>query len=393
MKIPIKISKSMSVNGIWTGSHERTLLRVAKSFREERNLIIGEFLSLKTRTNDTVTLQIETAYEDDVQADSDCAYVTEEVFDLIKIDNNNNQKVLPVDGITLGCDPEFFLINNANYVINANMFFKKWGDVGHDGLLMEIRPTPSTDENVVVNNMYNLLLKTRQEINKKHKDDIKMLAFSHYMGLSAGFHLHYGLPKEILGKGNIKNMVISQVVKALDYYIGFPSIIPEGNEDSIRRSAPHIEYGKPGNYRLDNHTLEYRVPGGHLLRHPILTLGLLGLGAIVVEDIISRIKLCTDSFTNLENMTSTKDLNELYPNIPIMTEIFNVICCKSVTPALSYIDDIINDVRNMINFDKRKNSIEPFFDYILSNKQFNSNIENNWRSFYYEIQQRQMGIF
>jgi len=53
------------------------------------------------------------------------------------------------------------------------------------------------------------------------------------------------------------------------------------------------------------------MPGGSLLRHPILTRGVLGLGAVVIEDIISRIKICTDSFENLEHMSSRKDLVEI----------------------------------------------------------------------------------
>jgi len=72
-----------------------------------------------------------------------------------------------------------------------------------------------------------------------------MLAASYYMGISAGFHIHFGLNPSILGshRGPRANL-LRQVVRALDYYVGIPATISEGQEDSTRRTAPYLEYGK-----------------------------------------------------------------------------------------------------------------------------------------------------
>ena len=393
MEIPLRVSNKMNIASRWFGSIERTLIRVPQELRDKLSLLAGDFISLRTKDAQLISLQIATAYKEDMEISTGHAYVTDEIFKLIGIETETGKhEINQVTGITLGCDPEFFLVNRWNgQIVHTGKFFHKWGDVGndHEGWLMEIRPLPSTSETVVTNNIYGLLSKAKQAISNSlmlFKDQIMMYAASHYNGMTAGFHLHYGLPQEILGAAPIQDLIAMQIVKALDYYVGIPAIIPEGAEDSKRRTQPFIAYGKPGGYRLDNRTLEYRVPGGSMLRHPVLTRGLLGLGALVVEDMVSRIKEASDNFTNLKTIATNSSVQDLYPHIPQVHDIFYMICSVDLGLARSRIPSILEDIRMMIGYENRKEAVEGLFKAINEGHQFSSDIEENWRIVRHEIQ-------
>ena len=167
-------------------------------------------------------------------------------------------------------------------------------------------------------------------------------------------------------------------------------MIPEGGHDSYRRSVPYIEYGKPGTYRLDNRTLEYRVPGGILLRHPAWTAGLLGLGAVVIEDIVARIKHHSKDFEELVNVGNDAAIRALYPNILPVGEIFNVICSPNTDTAKKHLGQIWNDIQSMVSYPARRHSVNNFFQTL--EEKFPLDIEENWWRHYGKRQQKQMDV-
>lgn len=403
MEINIRTSNKMDTKKISDfGISEHRLLHMPQDLRVLCGIEKGTYISLYCIDGNMISLQVVPAYEEDITKDTLSAYVTSKTGKLLGLSHNKEigKEVSLVNGITLGCDPEFFLVDaDKGFTHRASAFFNKWGDVGYDGVMAEIRPLPSTSEQVVTDNIYLLICKARTLIDTNLKytnHNIIMVAASTFNNVQAGFHLHYGIPQPILGPApptSIKERLLNLMVKSMDFYLGIPSIIPEGSMDYIRRTHPFIEYGKPGGYRLDTRTLEYRVPGGSLLRHPALTRGLLALGAVVVEDIVSRINHCTDSFINLKEISSINDLQELYPHIPPTTEIFKAICNQNINIAKAWMQTIQEDVRNMVGYKRRSKTVDDFFTIIMSDHIFSNNIEENWRKFYYEAQQRQMGVY
>ena len=380
MKLSIKPSKEMDEKIDEESLLERRLIRVPEELRELSEIYLGDFLDMKTKDGGVISLAVDRAYEEDIKVNPLSAYVTSEVFETLFGGEADGYEVDLVEGITLGCDPELILVSRKDAeIILANRFFNKWGAVGYDGMLMEFRPLPSTSEEIVVNSLFGLIQQARNVIDKsKYHRDIKimMTAVSSYRKISAGFHLHYGLPNEVLGQS--KRFIANQVVKALDYYVGIPSMLPEGSDDSYRRTVPYLEYGKPGNYRLDHRTLEYRVPGAALMKHPVLARGIMSLGAVVIEDIVSRIRHCTDGFANLKNAATDGDIRELYPNIPPVMQLFAAICNVSVDPAMSHFKSIKADVEKMVGYDRRSNSIKEYFRCIDSGVNFSPDVEENW---------------
>jgi hypothetical protein len=396
MNIPILPSKMMDKCISEGNVYERRLMRMPKDFRDFAEYIIGDFVYAKSKDGQIISLAVDQAYEEDVKTNSLSAFVATEIYNLLVGNSGGGFDVELVDGITFGCDPELIIVNQEGTVIPASGFFKKWGQVGYDGLLMELRPLPSTDENAVAFNLLNLLKQARQEIPNKN---LRMIAVSSYHAdaqitikykqptkLTAGFHLHYGLPKELLGYP--KRFIAMQLVKIMDYYVGIPAILPEGHFDSYRRSVPYIEYGKPGTYRIDNRTLEYRVPGGILMRHPTWTAGIIGLGAVVIEDLVSRIKYSSQNFSDLSEMSRDEVIRGLYPNIPPAMEVFRSICAPNIEVARIHLKNIKSDVEKMVGYARRQESIKRFFNNL--EKSFSPDVEENWWRYYGQGQSRQM---
>lgn len=397
MNISLKISNKMDTSGNVDD------LRVARLPRDARELYeypLGCFISARGKNGQLISLRVEPAYEADAKEDSMSMYVSSSVFNQIAA-TYGSADVEMVEGITLGCDPELMVVDrNTGHLVSSQYFFglKKWNPVGYDGLLLEFRPAPSVSEAVVVNNILGLIIEARRNLSSsKMYPNTMMAGISSFFGpaavarnvktgtailqpgtkLTAGFHLHYGLPRELLGYQ--RKFVAQQMVKALDFYVGIPSIIPEGNTDSYRRTVQGLEYGKPGMFRIDHRTFEYRTPGAANMKHPVLAQGLLGLGAVVIEDVVSRVATITEKFKNLNEIATDADIRILYPNIPPVMEIFRSICSPTTDVAKSYLPIIRSDVEKMVGYARRAESINNFFNNLET--AFPIDVEQNWRRY------------
>ena len=275
MNLKIKSSFRMSKDKSPLGNIEDRLIRIPKALREQLGINTGLFLRLKSKTGSIIPLQVTSAYADDVEVDPNYAYVSDITYAEISFDTI--KRLDPADDILLGCDPEFFIVDRmSGHNISASHFFPFYGAVGSDAGLAELRPRPNTDVEDLTKNMEELMFQAHKHLANRilyRKRPIRMIAASMHDNAAAGFHIHFGLPNFLLNS-NIPEVynLLSKMVYVLDYYIGIPSILPEGEEDYRRRSQRFSQYGKAGDFRTDNKiTMEYRVPGGHLLRHPILT--------------------------------------------------------------------------------------------------------------------------
>jgi hypothetical protein len=338
-------------------------------------------------------MRVDKAYTDDAMEEDLSAYVCSEVYKLIVAEKSTVADVEPVDGITLGCDPELILIDKNGTVIPASAYLHKNTPVGYDGLLLEFRPMPSVSEYDVTRNLYDLMRQMRYSVPKEfraisvsafHGDAQITPKYKQYVRVTTGFHLHYGLPRAFLGYS--QRFLADQIVKVLDYYVGIPATLPEGSSDSYRRTAPYMDYGKPGTYRLDNRTLEYRVPGGILLRHPAWACGLMGLGAAVIEDVAARLKYHSYDYTQMANVGNEQAIRLLYPNLPPVSDIFGTICNPTTDRAKMYMDNIVKDVRSMVGYSKREASINNFFNALEAD--FPVDTEVNWETCYGKRQSR-----
>lgn len=394
MNIKLATSLTMDKETGWNDEYEHRIVRIPLAYREANNLKLGEFIKFREIEGSINTFQIAEAFMEDVKIDQMCAYVTSAVYKKLSKNENNIGNIELITNITLGCDPEAFLVDKfTKNIVAAHRFMKKHGSVGHDGLLLEFRPNPSVYAEIVCDNLWQLIKKARIMLdNFVESQRIDIISGSSYNGLTAGFHLHYGLPHSLLGKRPGMATVARLMTTVFDYYVGIPAILPEGDKDIARRTTKFIAYGKPGDYRIDNKTFEFRLPGGINLSHPILTKGLLALGATVAEDLASRINTCTERFLKMESFSNNTDLHSLYPHIPDIHIFYGIICNPCIGAARYYFEEIKKDVRHMVGYNTREKIIETYFECLDRNIDFGNNIEQNWGTFYNEKQQREMVV-
>jgi hypothetical protein len=393
MDLRIKVSFQMSKDKSPLGNIEDRLIRIPKEARERLGLKIGRFLRLKSKAGSVLPLQITHAYKSDTDVDPSSAYVSDLTYDEISFETISTLD--PAEDILIGCDPEFFIVDGmSGRNLSASHFFSHYGEVGSDAGLAELRPRPSMDVNELTKSMEVLMFQAYKHLEGRmlyRKRPIYMVAASMHDNATAGFHVHFGLPDLFLDGSQRAYNLLVKMVYVLDYYVGIPSVLPEGEEDYWRRSRRYSQYGKPGDFRADDKiTLEYRVPGGHLLRHPILTMGLLAMSATVMKDMLSRLKVHTDNFRNLDILKRYEELRDFYPNIPDRSVVYHTVTNEKIGKALSYSDRILRDLQKMIGFSYHKKYILDYFSYVIGylgrGQKYTESIEHNWRLAHYEGQ-------
>lgn len=397
MKLELKISDKMSEKNSLLGNIENRLIRIPKYLREKIGLSNNQYINLKTKEGSTLPLKVTKIYIDDID-NGNFAFVSSETYH--KLYTESKQKVLPTEDILIGCDPEFFVVDRkSGKNVSASHFFQYNGQVGSDCGLAEIRPHPS-------NTVDGLLMNTRALLAQAHEvlcertlfknKDVYMVGASVCNKAAAGFHIHFGLPSEALVENNmITEALRHRMVTVLDYYVGILSIIPEGKEDSMRRAHESGQYGKPGDFRYDYLTFEYRVPGGHLLRHPVLTRGLFAISKVVMTDMLSRIKMASSNFKNVDLLKNYESMRLLYPNLPDRSDVYYTITSKEIEGALELVPYIKKDLEQMESFVENRTAIEDYLHYIefyaSKGHKFPEDIARNWRLIN-EVQPEQMAV-
>ena len=380
------MSFKMSKDKSPLGNIEDRLIRIPAYVRESLDLNTGLFLRLKSKKGTPIPLQVSHAYKDDTDIDSRVAYVSDTTYGEIQFGSIST--IDPAEDILIGCDPEFFIVDaTSGHAVSASHFFSHHGEIGSDAGLAELRPRPSMDVCELTRSMEVLMNQAHKHLRSRmlyRNKDIRMIASSMYNSASAGFHVHFGLPAQLLTGSQEAMNILAKIVYILDYYIGIPAILPEGEEDCKRRSRRYGQYGKPGDFRADDRiTLEYRVPGGHLLRHPKLTLGLLAISATVINDILSRLKKYSDNFNNMDILKKYDDLRDLYPNIPDRSSVYHTVTNEGISMALSRSNLILSDMQKMIGYKKHSKYILDYFryvaDYFTHKNKYTESIVDNWR--------------
>lgn len=398
MKIRVCVSDKMTNDSI-LGPIEDRLIRVPRTLREEIGLIQGLYLDFTDVSGNKIWLQVSTAYHEDANADDSCVYVTQSTKDLLSV--SKSSRLSPAEDILIGCDPEFFLVDRNNGErISASHFFPHQGEIGSDFYLAELRPRPHPDCSNLVMELSGLLHRAYSHIQNRRlyrQKDIHLISVSNYRNASAGFHVHFGLPYVFLKQSSIRTSLMQCMVSVLDYYVGIPSILPEGNVDTLRRTMNRCGYGRPGDYRVDRVTLEYRVPGAHLLRHPMLTAGLLSMSIVVMKDMLSRFQAYTDNYRRDIDIVRYDDMRRMYPRLPERRVVKEAMTSHGIHLALSHLDNILTDYTKMFGYKKNSSEIINFFSYVLNHvvkgEYFSENLEENWRLSNNEGQQRKMAVF
>lgn len=268
-----------------------------------------------------------------------------------------------VEGTTVGCDPEFMVLSNSGKLRDASLFFPHEGRLGSDGVLGELRPTPSTRSFEVVADLRSLIRELRRR-------KLRLSCSSSLNSVVAGFHLHFGTPKELLTYAPPNSIpFIQAVARAMDVFIGLPSLVRD--PDDFRRRVG-TSYGMPSDFRISDVTFEYRTAGGYNLRSPALAASLIDVGLLAYNDIISRASLFTHGWTKMSEFNRYEHFQEAYGLPP---HAFVVACMKHADrrPAAELSEVSRACLNRLYNAARHKKSIDtlltraPVIDQVYEN--------------------------
>jgi hypothetical protein len=151
--------------------------------------------------------------------------------------------------------------------------------VDNYGLQVELRPEPEIAPGKLIERMRDIL---RNDQNVDSIMDFDWIACS-WDRFGIGGHLHFGTPKMLEQKRDAKFGFFVVGTRILDELVGLPLSKIEGEGGIYRRS--NTRFGRHGDYRRDTGRLEWRVPGGDWVAHPVLAEAVVGTSKAVCEEI------------------------------------------------------------------------------------------------------------
>lgn len=295
------VSNSMDTNKK-PDRDENALIRLPASTRKYMNFMQDEVNIGKEENNvpEVVVRVFKAFHKDIVQVTESGKYSPEQLkriafvtSDVYKRVNSPKIKLEKAPFSTLiGADPEFLLFNNDGKVICAIDVMSKHGKIGSDGAMAEIRPEPSEDPSILVDNI-KLLLSDKALTNKilpynwmagvYYKDDVR--------DYPIGGHIHLGNPVGIDKLSISKKMFLFAVLnKIMDELLAIPMIKLDGNDlGRHRRSECKMTlagngYGYYGEWRQCDGRLEHRTLSGLWLMHPELAKCVLGTAKAISNE-------------------------------------------------------------------------------------------------------------
>lgn len=343
------------------------------ALRLDLGALLGQQLQISA-ANEAILLEI----IEPLHPEQEAALVHSNVFTKIK----SNDVELTIPDVTLGCDPEFFILWQ-NKRVSAATYLPFVGQIGCDGELGELRPTYGKHESQVVSTLSKLIPQIPGKLKRApwaegcpaEGHQFQYEAHSYRASVAAGFHVHLGIPPEILNtRKDFNRAAVTHIVRCLDWYVSVP-LVPLESDHSRRLGKS--KYGKPGDYRPSNITLEYRTPGGFYLRSPKMATGLLGLSLLVTENIVARLKVASHDFVNLHKLTP-RDLRGVMP-IPDPNHILNTLTHPNVKEAQRELGGIRRQLEALPTYGKHSETVEMFFRAVEEQERPDPNLLKNWK--------------
>lgn len=364
MLLDIQVSTRMTKFG------EDDVVRLSSGQRNRLGVLPGGRIQLTTHAGTKVSLSVEDVHVEDVISDKTSAWVSQPVFDTIV--------GIPTDPgtVTLGCDPEFIFLDNRRRVLPANYWLPTKGAIGSDGPLAELRPAPGEHETEVVENLRSLIKALPWLVKSRFKND-PVVAEGHscWENYAIGFHIHIGAPRELVTyAARHSRQFIRSFITALDYFVGIPAMLLE---DTNTRRLGNGMYGKPGDFRVTNRTIEYRTPGGFHLRHPEYAAGIMALALCASREILEDARKESNGWRDMDLVAKYAWIKEKF-GLPSRERIWWALSEATKQEAVKLLPQLIPAIKQLRYFDEHAPSIRNYFNLILHNRQYSPSLSDNW---------------
>lgn len=354
-----------------TKQKEDGIIRLPPRQKKRLRVSPGDRLRLTTHDNRKLSVTVANVHADDLVSDNKAAWVTQDVFDLIVGNPTDYNEV------TLGCDPEFLFLDAKRKVLPANYWLPMRGTVGSDGPLAEFRPSPARHETEVIENLRKLIRGLPPMLQRQFGSRKLITAEGHscWDNLALGFHIHLGAPRELItyAAPGSKEFVRS-LVSGLDFFVGIPAMLLENTNT---RRLGNGEYGKPGDFRITNRTIEYRTPGGFHLRHPEYAAGIMGLALCFAKEALEKAREESSGWRELKQIANYHWMKDKF-DLPAKKNIKWALLEPTKKIAVNYLPQLVKNLKNLKYFDEHSDSIRTYFRLMLGKKQYGSNLLQNW---------------
>jgi hypothetical protein len=195
-----------------------------------------------------------------------------------------------IEKLMIGADPEFGLIDPVSgkllYASHTGALAKA-GELGHDGPLAEVRPSPHKTINDIIVNIRDIFKRGQATIDNygwvggaTYKNENNTQGRIYHLG----GHIHIGNPVAL--PEECKEAAYRAIIHVLDEYIALPMVRIDGPEPHKRRNEKwngYGMYGRWGDQRKQEGRFEWRVLSGLWLAHPDLARAVLGATKAVSE--------------------------------------------------------------------------------------------------------------
>lgn len=318
-------------------------IRLPERLRNELNLDLGDELVFNTPLGDYALKVYKAMLDDMIEHGEGVAYISEHSPVL---DAKSSEVYIEPHELTIGCDPELFLISRkSGKVVPAWKLLPKERKFGSDGDLAELRPDHGLGPAQLIVNLRRLIATIPFDIPLW----LDPYACSWHAYRCSGFHIHLGMPMEILSfAADGTDLLVKSIITTLDYFVGVPAACLDP-EDKRRFNK---EYGKPGDYRLKMRTLEYRTPGGFHLKSPAYAKSLLNSAYYITQKIIR------DTEIDSKGWTETKEITD-----------YNYFRSKYCLPNKSYVKDILK-TKNREKLKDERDKVVNKLGSIIKNSNF-----------------------
>lgn len=192
--------------------------------------------------------------------------------------------------MTIGCDPEFVLVDNTGHLTSANSypFFNSTQEdskIGCDGsgTPVEIRtaPVPTNKVQLMLDDINNSFSRIARFCNDKN---FNLYAGAYKKSTCIGGHIHFGgrdLTHDPRYQSSGKQKFQIKLVHLLDtYFTPMSNFFITSEELGRRIRSSHGSYGVLGQYRRQDWGIEYRTPYSFLIS-PLITKGLFSLACLL----------------------------------------------------------------------------------------------------------------
>lgn len=277
-------------------------IRVPYNLMLKMNLDYGDWLVFDTHTGLFSVMVMGTILEDVSRYGPEYVFINK---DSPVLDNECEVYIEPHE-LTIGCDPEFFIVDVfTKKLVLADKYLPHEGQIGSDGDLGELRPDYSLGPEQLVVNIRKLI----KQIPDKLPYGAFPFAASYFKNRCSGFHIHLGVPIELLSfAADYTDKFLKNIISVLDYLV----YIPSAALDKTDKRRMSFEYGNPSDYRINMRTLEYRCPGGFHLQNPRYTEHLLYSSFALVSDIIRNSEKDSDGWRKMNSVSKFSYLQNIY---------------------------------------------------------------------------------